>query len=99
MFAFGRTYDVWQFEADSGYYQDIAQNWYLNIDTIFDFTSGVDKIDLREFGISFEVLNFSLDPNGMGYFWYDADFDGEYPLLWIQIANVGSLQATDFIFS
>lgn len=44
-----------------------------------DFTPGVDKIDLSEFGIPYESLVFDLSHQGYGSFWYDADFDGQYP--------------------
>jgi Ca2+-binding RTX toxin-like protein len=92
-FVFGGGYQSWQSQVDSGYYQ-WYQSWYYDIDTITDFTPGVDKIDLREFGgITYDRLQF----DGAGSFWFDSDIDGEYPVLWVRVLNVSTLQPSDFI--
>lgn len=97
-FVYSPAFRVMQTVGESGYYLDAPMGgWLHNIDIIYDFTPGVDKIDLRDWGITFADLG-SLHGGAGVYF--DRNFDGEYAELYIHVASATSpLQASDFIFA
>lgn len=99
-FAYGLPFTPWQYEVDSGYFRYAPNGpWYVEIDVIEDFTSGTDKIDLRDIGgIGYSNLTIVSGGGSTTVSW-DTDGDGQYPGLWIQLPNTPSLQASDFIFA
>ncbi|WP_114952655.1 calcium-binding protein [Sphingosinicella terrae] len=75
--------------------------YVLEVDTIHDFQSGIDKIDLRSFapyGADHSSLYFLPEGNGMRVGWLvdvggAYGFDGE-----VFLAGVTSVSASDFLF-
>ena len=64
-------------------------------DSIFDFQTGVDKIDLRALHIGATSVNW-LSSGGSSYVFIDANLDGANDML-LQLSGAASLSTSDFL--
>jgi Ca2+-binding RTX toxin-like protein len=101
IFAYGTKGVDWWGWVDSGYMYVGPEGAVAHaFDTIHDFASGTDRIDLASFGITYSDLTFGpLAQGDVGiYFSYQAP-GREHPELLVRLLNVTNLQPGDFIFS